>query len=98
MAWVKRLIRPGHVPADVTFAPGGALPGLEVSAVEVEMTDESNNNDVSPGVLAAAMLIGALTGFALWMVTDTFVFLPVFIGAGLAVGLALRVRDEGEDS
>lgn len=62
------------------------------------MANQSKNNDVSPSILAVAMLIGALTGFALWMVTETFVFLPVFIGAGLAFGLVLGARDGDEDS
>lgn len=51
-----------------------------------------------PGALpmAVGMIIGALSGFALWIVTDTFVFLPAFLGVGLALGLAfdaVRERD-----
>lgn len=39
--------------------------------------------------MAAGMLIGALIGFALWIATDTFVFMPAFLGVGLAFGLML---------
>lgn len=43
------------------------------------------------------MLSGALVGFIIWMVTDMFVFLPVFIGAGLTVGLAWGIRNQDKD-
>lgn len=53
--------------------------------------------DISPTVLAASMLLGGVVGFVIWMVTDAFVFLPVFLGAGLTIGLAwgMRSQDRG---
>jgi hypothetical protein len=39
--------------------------------------------------LAIGMLLGAIVGAVIWIATDTFVFLPFFIGAGLSVGLAI---------
>ena len=39
--------------------------------------------------LALGMLFGAALGVVLWLATDTFVFFPVIIGAGLSIGLAL---------
>ncbi|MDH3249466.1 MAG: hypothetical protein OEQ47_10915 [Acidimicrobiia bacterium] len=32
---------------------------------------------------------GGLTGFALWMTTDIFVFLPVFLAIGLVTGISI---------
>lgn len=43
------------------------------------------------------MFAGALVGFIIWMVTDVFVLLPVFIGAGLTVGLAWGMRNQNGD-
>lgn len=34
------------------------------------------------------LLFGVALGLVIWLTTDTFVFFPVFIGAGLTVGLA----------
>jgi hypothetical protein len=53
------------------------------------MADRPERDDVSPMILAAAMIGGGLVGFAIWMATGMFVFLPVFLGAGLTVGLAM---------
>ena len=39
--------------------------------------------------MSIGMVCGALFGFALWMLTDTFIWLPVFIGCGLSVGMAI---------
>lgn len=39
--------------------------------------------------LLLGMIFGAALGVVLWLATDTFVFFPVFVGAGLSVGLAL---------
>lgn len=33
------------------------------------------------------MILGALTGFAIWIATDTFAVFPAFLGAGLVLGL-----------
>jgi hypothetical protein len=33
--------------------------------------------------------IGGLSGFALWMATGTFVFLPVFLAIGLVTGISI---------
>lgn len=59
------------------------------------MADQPRSTAASPAVLAVTMLAGALVGFIIWQVTDAFVFLPVFIGAGMTVGLAwgMRTRD-----
>ncbi|MCO5199489.1 MAG: hypothetical protein M9928_18870 [Anaerolineae bacterium] len=38
---------------------------------------------------ALGMAGGGLIGFAVWMATGLFIFLPVFIGAGLPVGYAI---------
>ncbi|MFW2383871.1 MAG: hypothetical protein ACN4GZ_19120 [Acidimicrobiales bacterium] len=34
-------------------------------------------------------VLGGLTGFALWMTTNTFVFLPVFLAIGLVTGISI---------
>ena len=39
--------------------------------------------------VSLGMLFGAALGLVIWIATDTFVFFPVFIGAGLTVGLAI---------
>ena len=44
--------------------------------------------------MAAGMVIGTITGFAIWMTTDLFVFFPVFIGIGFVLGLVFaEARD-----
>lgn len=48
--------------------------------------------------MAASMLLGALVGFIIWMITEKLVFLPVFIGAGLTIGLAWAARGNDEDT
>ena len=65
------------------------------------MADQPQRDNISPTVLAVSMLSGALVGFVIWMVTGSFVFLPVFIGVGLTFGLAIglawgeRSHDKG---
>lgn len=45
---------------------------------------------VDPVVLMSiGGVLGGLAGFAIWMVTDTFVFLPVFLAAGLVTGMSI---------
>lgn len=51
--------------------------------------NDGNDREFRPGPMAAGMLTGALIGFALWIATDTFVFMPAFLGVGLALGLML---------
>jgi hypothetical protein len=49
--------------------------------------------------LVAGFVFGVALGIVLWMATDTFVFFPVFFGAGLSIGLALdnaRSRGNGK--
>lgn len=43
--------------------------------------------EVRPLPMAAGMILGALTGFAIWIATDTFALFPAFLGVGLALGL-----------
>lgn len=40
--------------------------------------------------LALAMLGGAAVGMVIWLSLDLFVMFPVFLTAGLTVGLALQ--------
>lgn len=35
------------------------------------------------------VVFGGALGLVIWLTTDTFVFFPVFIGAGLTIGLAV---------
>jgi hypothetical protein len=39
--------------------------------------------------LALAMLSGAAVGMVIWLTFDLFVMLPVFIAAGMTIGLAI---------
>ena len=41
-------------------------------------------------ILALAMLGGAVVGFVIWLSFDLFVMLPVFIAAGMTIGLAFQ--------
>jgi preprotein translocase subunit SecG len=58
------------------------------------MSDKSKASRSEIVSMAAGMLIGAITGAAIWLTTDTFVFFPVFIGVGLVLGLALKEANE----
>ena len=40
-------------------------------------------------VTAIGGLAGGLGGLVIWMVTETFVFLPIFAAAGLVAGMAI---------
>ena len=42
------------------------------------------------------MLFGAALGVVIWLITDTFVFFPVFIGAGLSAGMAVGAAKDKE--
>ncbi len=51
------------------------------------MASSNRTTRLRPVPLAAGMLLGALTGFAIWMTTDTFALFPAFLGIGLVLGL-----------
>lgn len=34
-------------------------------------------------------MLGGVVGFTIWMVTEAFVFLPVFLAAGLVSGISI---------
>ncbi len=40
-------------------------------------------------LIAVSGLLAGVVGFVIWMVTDVFVFLPVFLAVGLVTGIAL---------
>ena len=45
--------------------------------------------------VSLGLLFGAALGVVLWLATDSFVFFPVFVGAGLSIGVALgAARDQ----
>lgn len=50
------------------------------------MEPRTNMTHIRPMILGG--LLGGGTGFALWMGTGTFVFLPVFLAIGLVLGTA----------
>jgi hypothetical protein len=45
------------------------------------------------------MLMGAVIGSALWIGTDTFIFLPVFLGVGVVFGMifSAQIGNRGDD-
>jgi len=47
-------------------------------------------------VMTLGGAIGGLTGFALWMATETFVFLPVFLAIGLVTGISIAETRRGK--
>lgn len=61
------------------------------------MADRREKDNLSPMALAVSMLSGAVVGFIIWIATDTFVFLPVFIGVGLTIGLVWGMRNQERD-
>ena len=48
--------------------------------------------------MAAGMIIGTITGFAIWMTTDLFVIFPVFIGIGVVLGLVFTEARDRRDN
>ncbi len=48
------------------------------------------NSELQALPMVAGMLIGAGSGFAIWLATDLFVFLPVFLGIGFVLGLVFQ--------
>ncbi len=62
------------------------------------MSGESRPGELSASALAAGMLIGGLSGFAIWMFTGTFVFFPAFLGMGVVIGLVIQAAiSKGKD-
>lgn len=51
------------------------------------MTDQNENQTLSPGAFALGMVMGAVIGFALWMGTDNFALFPAFLGVGVVFGM-----------
>lgn len=47
-----------------------------------------HDEDADQLTMAYWMLGGAALGVVIWLVFDMFVFFPVFIGCGLAIGIA----------
>lgn len=59
------------------------------------MAADGQGEGLRPIPFAAGMLIGGLTGFAIWIATDTFVMFPAFLGVGVVLGLVLsRARQD----
>jgi hypothetical protein len=59
------------------------------------MASSDRQPQIRPVPLAAGMLLGALTGFAIWMTTDTFALFPAFVGIGLVLGLVFSQARPG---
>lgn len=51
------------------------------------MVQRDGGPQVRPVPMAAGMLLGALTGFAIWITTDTFALFPAFVCIGFVLGL-----------
>ena len=50
----------------------------------------SSRQPVNPfSLIAGSGVLGGVVGFGIWMVTDSFVFLPVFLAASLVAGIAI---------
>lgn len=90
--WASRLIS-----WDMTFASIRESGECETVDAGGQMADQPQTDNMSPTALAVSMISGAVVGFIIWMVTDAFVFLPVFIGVGLTIGLAWGMRNQDED-
>ena len=39
--------------------------------------------------ISLGLLLGAAVGITLWLLTEQFVFFPIFVGSGLTVGVAV---------
>jgi len=61
----------------------------EDERVEGEMAANTPGQQMRPVPMAIGMLIGAMTGFLIWITTDTFALFPAFVGMGLVLGLVL---------
>lgn len=51
------------------------------------MNDSRPPPELTPRAFASGMLLAGLTGFLIWMATDTFVFFPAFLGMGVVLGM-----------
>jgi hypothetical protein len=51
------------------------------------MASSDRRPELRPIPMAAGTLLGSLTGFAIWIATDTFAVFPAFLGIGLVLGL-----------
>jgi len=51
------------------------------------MSSKDTGTEVRPVPLAIGMLLGGLTGFLIWITTDTFALFPAFLGMGVVLGL-----------
>jgi len=58
-------------------------------------SERTPRSEVVP--MAAGMIIGAVTGFAIWIATDLFVFFPVFIGIGFVLGMVFKEANDRRD-
>ena len=58
------------------------------------MSDKRQASSSEVVSMAAGMVTGAITGAAIWLTTDTFVFFPVFIGIGFVLGLVFKEANE----
>jgi hypothetical protein len=59
------------------------------------MADSDQRQQLRPIPMAAGMLLGAATGFLLWLGTDTFALFPAFLGVGLVLGMVLSGAELG---
>jgi hypothetical protein len=50
---------------------------------------DRNGDRLQPLPFAVGMLIGGVTGFLIWMATDTFALFPAFLGIGVGLGIVL---------
>jgi hypothetical protein len=51
------------------------------------MAGTERDLQVRAGPFAAGMLLGGITGFLIWITTDTFALFPAFLGIGVVLGL-----------
>ena len=51
------------------------------------MAGHDREYQLRPIPLAAGMLLGGITGFAIWIATDAFALFPAFLGIGVVLGL-----------
>jgi F0F1-type ATP synthase assembly protein I len=47
--------------------------------------------------LALSLISGTALGLVMWLVTDTIAFFPIFVGAGISIGLAIGVARDKEE-
>ena len=59
------------------------------------MASNDREQQLRPLPLAAGMLLGGLTGFAIWIATDTFALFPAFLGIGVVLGLVFSQAQPG---